>query len=137
MATNDKKGKAASRTPSVPPAYQSRTSRPAAQAKAPAPASRRTTAVPPVFKPKGSQQARAPRAASGRAAQAKMSRTIQMSPCPKCGQGDLVAEEFCLKCGYNVRDEIRRGGHQMTIMPGYPGDVPVNEITHIGNKRVK
>jgi hypothetical protein len=134
-ATNDKKGKAGGRTPAVPPAYQPRTSGRSVQAKA-APTSRRTTTAPPVFNAQGSQRPRLPRAASGRAAQAKMTGTIQMTPCPKCAQADLVAEEFCLKCGYNVRDEIRRGGHQMTIMPGYPGDVPVNEITHIGNKKV-
>ena len=146
MATIDKKGQA--RRPAVPPAYQPGTSRRPVQAKA-APATGAAATTPPAFKARASQRPRvaqakvshpAPRpAAAARQAkpvQAKMSRTIQMTRCPKCAQADLVADEFCMKCGYSTRTDPDRG--QMTIMPGYPGgNVPVNEITHIGNKRVK
>jgi len=137
MAKNDKKGKAgAGRAPAVPPVYQPRSSGRPAQAKA-APSSRQKTAAPPVFKAQGSQRTRAPRVASGRAAQAKMSRTIQMAACPQCGK--QMAFDLCFACGYNPNAAGPAGPRgQMDIMPNYPGgNVPVNEITHIGNKRVK
>ena len=136
MATNDKKGKAAARTPAVPPAYQPRRSGPSVQAKA-APSSSRKTAAPPVFRAQGPQRTSSTKAASGRAAQAKMSRTIQMAPCPQCGK--QMAFDLCFACGYNPNAAGPAGPRgQMEIMPNYPGgNVPVNEITHIGNKRVK